>query len=134
MCWSVEFLLKVRFLLDKNALVVREVNLNHQNHRSDKITYDTYPENLRLNAKQTREAKKMVHLGVKKTLLKSYFMKKGKTVTLKALHNLQTKEQNLYKQPDESNELHHLLEELQKIPNARIRVYTSDNGELIGKL
>lgn len=120
-------------MLSKDKLVVREVNLNHENHRSDETTFAHYPENQRLNNKQKKKANDMIRVGVKMTKLKSYFMEQGTTVPLKTLHNMKTKQQNLNKCLDESNELKQLLQELQKIPNATIRVYTNENDELIGK-
>lgn len=123
---------KVKFLCTENHLVVQEVNLNHENHRSDETTFKHYPENLRLDKKQKKDAKKMIHLGVKPTVLKSHFMKQGKNVALKTLHNLKTMQQNSCKPLNELTELDHLLEELQKIPNARIRICTNEDGELIG--
>lgn len=75
----------------------------------------------------------MVRVGVQKTILKAYFLGKVKTVPLKTLHNIQTKQRNAYQRPNEASELDQLLEEFQKIRNARIRVFTNDDGELIGK-
>lgn len=119
--------------MTKNNLVVRESNLIHNNHRSDQATFQNYPENLRLNKKQMNEAQNMVRLGVNKTILKASFLKKGKAVPLKTLHNIQTKQQNAYQRPNGASELHQLLEEFEKIANARIRVFVNDAGELIGK-
>lgn len=112
---------------------MREVNLHHENHRSDEQTFKHYPENLRLNADKQLEAEKLISLGVNKQRLKMYLMKDGSTVPIKILHNIQTKQRNSYKKSSGQNELKDLLEEMNKVPNAKVRVYVNDEEELIGK-
>lgn len=101
---------KVRFLLTKNKLVVREVNLHHENHRSDKQTFDHYIENLRLDANKQKEPEKFISLDVNKQRLKMYLMRDGSKVPLKALHNIQTKQRNEYKSSSGESQLQDLLE------------------------
>lgn len=108
------------------------MNLVHENHRSDKQTYNHYPENLRLKPEQKKDVSKMVALGTNKYRIKADLLANGTEVMLKYLHNIQTEQHQSFKQPDEANELKQLLEELTKIPNSKIRVFTNEEDELIG--
>lgn len=119
--------------MKEGTLIVTEVNLNHRNHRLDKQTFDFYPENLRLKREQKDEVKKMIALGVNKQKLKAQLMKENnRVISLKVLHNIQTKQRLLKEGNNRETELKQLLEELQKVPNARIRVFTNEENELIG--
>lgn len=111
---------------------MQEVNLIHENHQSDKLTYEHYPENLRLEGEQKKEVEKLVALGTNKYRIKSHLLKNGTEVTLKYLHNIQTLQHESVQQSHQENELKKLLDELQKIPGAKIRVFTNDDDELIG--
>ncbi|KAJ6647647.1 hypothetical protein Bhyg_02870, partial [Pseudolycoriella hygida] len=97
------------------------------------VTYHHYPENLKINPDELPEIERMISLGVNKLNLKADPMSDGKTIVpLKALHNIQTKIQdkiqNRYLGADE---LEQVLEKMQEIPNARVRVVTSDAKALI---
>ncbi|KAG4066267.1 hypothetical protein HA402_000491 [Bradysia odoriphaga] len=81
---------------------------------------------------QKKEVEKLVALGANKYRMKSHLLKNGTEVTLKYLHNIQTKQQQTVKQFTQESELAQLLEELQKIPGSKIRVFTNDENELIG--
>lgn len=121
--------------MKNGKFVVTQSHLNHENHNTDKATYDHYPENLRLPAEKLPEVKKMISLGVNKHLLKLDLMADGKTIVpLKSLHNLQTKMRQEKQAEYGDNELQGVLKKMQEIPNAKIRVVTSDNNELIGML
>lgn len=112
-----------------------ESNLNHQFHNSDAQTYHHYPENLRLPPEVLQSAEKSIELGANKHKLKLDLMKEtGGVVPLKLLHNIQNKRRLSTNQTTLSNleELHLLLEELQKVPDAIVQVYTDDDDELIG--
>lgn len=126
------FIFQVRFLLKDNKLVVREVNLEHEFHRSDKQTFDHYPENLRLDKEKLEEAEKLVALGVNKQRLKMYLMRDGSVVPLKTLHNIQTRLNNLFNNGTPENHLLDMLHEMEKIPNARVRVSVNEKDEIIG--
>lgn len=73
----------------------------------------------------------MVALGVNKQRLKANLMKNGTTIPLTLLHNTQTKQLNSAKNSVDQNKLQQLLEELQKIPNAKLRVF---KNEFIGNI
>ncbi len=125
--------MQVRFQLVKDKLKVVEVNLFHQYHNSDKQTFECYPENLRLEPEQYKEVEKFIELGASKQKIKANLLKNGTTVTMKFLHNIQTKLNATKSRPNDGNELQNLLNELEKVPNAVTRVFTDENGELIGK-
>lgn len=113
--------------------VVTQSNLNHQNHNTDKATYD-HPENLRIPPEKLPEVKRMIFLGAKNQLIKLDLMSDGETIVpLKVLQNIQNamkkEKQNEF---GNANELESMLKKLQEIPNARIRVVTNDENELIG--
>ncbi len=120
--------------MKNGKFLITQSELNHENHNTDKATYDHYPENMRIPPEKLPEVKKMISLGVNKHLLKLDLMADGKSIVpLKLLHNIQTKlraeNQKEYKGTDE---LQDLLNMLQEIPNARIRVVTNEENELVG--
>lgn len=125
--------LQVKFQLVGNKLKVVEVDLCHQFHNSDKQTFDHYPENLRLPPEKQEEVEKLIELGANKQKVKANLLKNGTTVTMKLLHNIQNKLNATKSRPNEGNELQMLLDELQKVPDAVIRVFIDENDELIGK-
>lgn len=121
--------------MKNEKLIVQQADLTHENHATDKATFDHYPENLRILPEKIKDVENMINLGVNKQKLKASLMTDGeKVVPLKTLHNIQTKlrqkNQNNYTADDE---LTKVLDKLQQIPNAKIRVVTSDQNELIGK-
>lgn len=116
-----------------NKLTVTEVSLNHENHALDDVTYNHYPENMRVPEDELKSVERMIALGVNKHKLKVDLMKDGKTIiALKTFHNIQTK-LRVEKEGINANDiLEKLLERLKEIPNARIRVVTNHDSELIG--
>lgn len=124
----------MRIILKNGKFLVTQSNLNHENHNTDKATYDHYPENLRILPEKLAEVKRMISVGANKHLLKMDLMSDGKTIVpLKVLHNIQTamrkEKENEF---GNANELESVLKKLQEIPNARIRVVTDEKNELIG--
>lgn len=113
-------------------MIVTEANLNHENHLCDQVTYDHYPENLRLSNEAVEKAKEMIEVGGNKQKMKSYLTKRyGKPVLLKTLHNLQTAMQkNKIPQVDELQQLYDILSE---IPNANMCFVCDDNDDFVGK-
>lgn len=124
----------MKIFLKNGKLIVKQSNLNHENHATDKVTYEHYPENMRIPPEQLPEVERMIALGANKQLLKLDLMSNGAIIPLKALHNVQTavkaKKQNQYEGADD---LEKVLSKLQQIPNAKVRVVTSEENELIGK-
>lgn len=120
-------------MLVKNKLVVKEVNLNHQNHLCDQMTYDHYPENMRLSKEDATTASQMIKVGGKKQKIKAYLSEKtGKPVLLKTLHNIQTKLQNQDKvaPDDEIYKLHDILAEIR---DANVSFIVDEEDLLVGK-
>lgn len=107
--------------------------LTHENHSTDKSTFDHYPENMRISEDKIKNVEKMISLGVNKQKLKVDLMADGETiVSLKTLHNLQTKMRLSKKGNSNEDHLQKLLERLREVPNARIRIVTNEDNELIG--
>lgn len=113
---------------------VTQSNLTHENHNTDKATYDHYPENLRLPEEKLKDVERLLRLGVNKQKLKADLEAEGLIVPLKILHNIQNKmnrsRQNAYTGDDE---LQKLLQQLREIPNATVRIVTNEDDELIGR-
>lgn len=127
------FTKQIRFAIKNNKLTVKEINLTHENHSLDEVTYNHYPENMRIDAEQLESVEKMIELGANKHKLKAHLMKDGKTnVALKTLHNIQRKVIQRKEDNNDGDVMQKLLERLQQVPNARIRVVTSEESELIG--
>lgn len=121
----------MRLALVDNKFIVKDAHLQHENHLTDKVTYAHYAENLRLTPSQQLEAKRMISVGANKKLIKMMLMKEtNKPVQLKTLHNVQTK-MLLEKQSGELTKLCNILE---NIPNARVKIITNQENELLGKL
>lgn len=121
--------------LKNGKFIVTKSNLNHEYHGTDVATFKHYPENLRIPPEKLPEVEKMIALGVNKQKLKADLEADGKLIVpLKVLHNIQTamnkRNESVYSGDDE---LQRLLKKLQEIPNAKVRVVTSDTDELIGK-
>lgn len=97
------------------------------------MTYDHYPENMRLSKDDTEIAGQMIKVGGKKQKMKTFFTEKtGKPVLLKTLQNIQTKMQTKEKlAPDE--EIYKLHDILSEIPNANVSFIIDDDDELVGK-
>ena len=75
----------------------------------------------------------MIICGGNKQRIKADLMKnRSSPVTLKALHNLQTKVRLEKQQIGPDNELEKLLENMMAIPNVIVEVATTEAGELIG--
>lgn len=108
--------------------------MTHENHAIDETTYKHYAENLRILAEKVPEVKKMISLGVNKRLLKADLESDGTTVVpLKTLHNIQTAMNKEKAGNYSGDDLQKVLEKLETIPNARVRVVTNEENELIGK-
>lgn len=117
-----------------NKLIVREVNLNHQNHSCDQQTFDHHPENVRLSDDDLNIAKQMIEVDGNKQRIKIYLTKKsGKPVLLKALHNIQTNN-HTEKNVGPHNELQKLYNILANIPNANVCFISDDDDVLVGKI
>lgn len=115
-------------------LTVNESSLVHENHATDEVTYNHYSENLRIPPEKLQEVEKMISLGANKQKIKANLMQEeNRIVSLKTLHNIQSKlrHQNQHKY-DGNDELQKIFQKLQEIPNATVRVVTSDQNELIG--
>lgn len=124
----------MRIILKNGKFLVKQSNLNHENHNTDKATYDHYAENLRIPKEKLPEVKKWISLGANKQLIKLDLMADGKTILpLKTLHNIQTAmKKEAKKEFGGADELESVLKKLQKIPNSRVRVVTDEKNELIG--
>lgn len=89
---------------------------------------------MRISADKVESVQKIISLGVNKQKMKTDLMSDGKTiVSLKHLHNVQTKLRLRKEANYQGDDLQKLLERLREIPNARIRVVTNEENELIGK-
>lgn len=66
--------------MKEGKLTVKEVNLKHEYHATDEVTFKHYPENLRLPTEKLEEVEKMISLGVNKQKLKADLMADGKTI------------------------------------------------------
>lgn len=124
----------MRLVLKKGKFHVTQSNLTHKNHNTDKATYDHYPENLRIPPEKLPEVKRLISLGVNKQKLKLDLMANGELIVpMKVLHNIQfamqKEKQNEFGGADD---LASILKKLEIIPNARVRVVTTDTDELIG--
>lgn len=117
-----------------NKLVVTKSQLVHENHNLDDATFNHYPENMKIDSERLESVGKMIELGVNKHKLKVDLMKDGKSnISLKSLHNIQTKQRLKNEGHSETDMMEKLLERLQQVPNARVRLVTTETLELIGK-
>lgn len=108
--------------------------MTHENHSLDEATYKHYPENMRLDPDKKLEVEKMVELGVNKHKLKADLMHDGqRVVSLKYLHNIQTKVNQRKHGTSEVDVLEKLLKKMEEIQNAKIRVVVNTENELLGK-
>lgn len=124
----------MRIALVNNKLTVKESNVIHENHRSDKLTFQHYPENMRLKEDETIEVRKRIACGGCKALIKHDLMKnRDSPVPLKAIHNLQTRDRAERQGLTPDNELERLLETMNEIPDAIAHVIRNEENELIGK-
>lgn len=120
-------------MFSKNKLIVRDVNLTHENHLCDQQTFDHYPENLRLDETNLKIAQQMIAVGGNKQKIKMFLTKKtGKTVMLQTLHNIQSKDR-IAKNVGPESELTKLYEILKIIPNANVTFISDDDNMLVGK-
>lgn len=110
------------------------MNLCHENHATDQMTYDHYQENMRLSPVEQSQAMKMISMGANKKKMKMDLMNQrgGKPVSLKNLHNLQTKMQQHTKNSS-TNDLQTLYECLSQIPRAKVRFIINQANEILGK-
>lgn len=122
---------KVRFSLKNNKFIVKAVHLNHEGHMTDQQTYDHYPENVRLNSTETKKAEEMIAAGGNKKIIKMQLMngREGKSVLIKALHNIQTKMQKNI--GTANGDLVTLYDILAAIPGAMVRFISNDENELV---
>ncbi|KAG4068436.1 hypothetical protein HA402_004776 [Bradysia odoriphaga] len=116
----------------EDKLVVSKAVLDHENHRVDEATFAHYPENMRIDPAKLESVEKMIELGVNKHKLKADLMKDGKSnISLKTLHNVQTKQRLKQQGSNDADIMEKLLERLRQVPNARIKVVTDEKLELI---
>lgn len=128
------FTKQIRIVVKNRKLIVKDAILTHEKHNTDKATFDNYPENMHISADKIKDVEKMISLGVNKQKLKADLMADGVTnVALKALHNLQTKIRKQKEGSSDEDYLQKLLDRLNEIPNAKIRIVTCQDNELIGK-
>lgn len=119
--------------LMKEKLTIKSFNPIHKNHNSDKHTFSAYPENVRLKEEEVVEASKMIACGSSKQKLKAYLSKgRDAPVTLKVLHNLQTKINFEKESPESSNALRNLIDMILKTLTAKVRVVENDKEEFVG--
>lgn len=112
---------------------MKKADLQHVNHATTQQVYNHYPEKMRLDTDEIAEANNMIKVGGSKKLIKSHFEMKRKTpVSIKSLHNLQTKMNAAIEGPSE-NPLENLHKALSQVPNARVRFICDENDDLIGK-
>lgn len=124
----------MRLAFAKNKLIVREVELKHENHMCDQQTYDHYPENVRLTGDVLLKAQEMIKVDGNKMKIKMHLTKlTGKPILMKSLHNIQTNDQK-EKCVGAADELRKLYELLGAIPNANVCFITDEQDELVGKL
>lgn len=124
-----EFKLRIACNSD-NKLEVKELNPKHTNHSCDLQTYLHYPENLRLTKDETDIAKTMIQCGANKQKVKINLMTNRESpISLKSLHNLQTKQN---KSTTGDDEFTTLLGLMQNIPGVKIKVAYDDENQLIG--
>lgn len=125
---------QIRLALVDNKLTVKDIQLTHENHNLDEATYNHYPENMRIDNEQLKTVEKMIEIGGNKQKIKADLMKNGnKVIALKTLHNIQTKQRKEKQGSNDVDSMEKLLQQLQQVPNARIRVVTNEDLELIGK-
>lgn len=109
----------------------------HENHNTDEQTYKHYAENMRLNEEEVNYVAESIRNGANKQKIKNILMEKrdGRPIALKSIHNVQNKlKRTIEHLIDEQTELEKLLENMNKIPNARIKVAVNENNELLGIL
>lgn len=125
---------KVRLACYKNKLIVKEVDLKHENHMCDQQTFDHYPENVRLTDDVLLKAQEMIKVDGNKKKIKMHLAKlTGKPVLIKSLHNIQTNDHK-EKCVGAVGELRKLYDILGAIPNANVCFITDEQDELVGKL
>jgi hypothetical protein len=118
----------------KDKLIVKQVNLKHENHAVDQATYDHYPEKMRLTPEERTEAEKMISVSGNKKKIKMKLMegRGGKAISMKSLHNVQTKLNSDNK--DEVNVMQKIYDMLNAIRGARVKVIVDQHNALVGRL
>jgi zinc finger SWIM domain-containing protein 3 len=109
----------------------------HENHNIDEQTYKHYTENMRLTEEEINFVNEMIQAGANKQKIKNMLMERrgGRPVSLKSIHNVQTKfKREIEQLIAEETELEKLLANMNKIPNARIKVSVNEDNELLGIL
>lgn len=110
-----------------------DINLNHENHKTDKKTFLCYPENVRLKDKEIKVATDMIACGANKQRLKAFLsVDRESPLPLKLLHNLQTKIHLEKQSADRSGDLQKLIEMMLSVKNARVRLIVNQQNEFVG--
>lgn len=119
----------------KDKLTVRDINLNHENHQTDRKTFLAYPENVKLTESEATNIKPMIACGSSKQKIKAFISKSREgPVSLRALHNLQAKMHNESETCSRRDDMQHLIKMMTGVPNARVRIITKENDEFVGVL
>lgn len=119
--------------LVKDKLTVKNVNPQHENHQTDRNTFLSYPENVRLTENEVELVKPMIACGASKQKVKAFLsINREAPVPLKVLHNLDSKMKQEKQSPNRRDDLKRLIEMMTQVPNARVRIITNENNELIG--
>lgn len=131
--FKVGFSLKVQISLIKGKLTVTKSDLAHENHNTDRKTFLSYPENVRLTPKEVEDLRKMMDCGANKQKIKANLMKEREAaLPLRVLHNFQTKVHLEKQTSNRKDDLKRLIEMMMTVPNAKVRVVVDENNELIG--
>lgn len=119
--------------LKKDKLTVTHVNLNHENHQTDRATFLSYPENVKLTESEVKLVSPMFACGASKQLVKAFISKdREATVPLKLLHNLDSKLKQQKQGFNRKEDLIRLIEMMMQVPNGRVRIISNEENELIG--
>lgn len=114
--------------------MVKEVQLNHENHNCDQQTFEHYPENVRITGDALSKAEQMVQVGGNKKKIKMLLQEQtGKPVLLKSIHNIQNSNQQ-HNQGTPGDQLKMLYDVLSQITDSYSCFVTDEDDELVGKL
>lgn len=115
-----------------SQIEITAIKGEHQFHSSDRQTFLHYNENMKLTKKEEELAKTLIECGAKKMKVKTNLMgQREAPLRLKSLHNVQSKI-NKTLLADPNNELVSLLEQMKKIPGAKIKVAVDESNDLLG--
>lgn len=103
----------------------------HKNHNLTAEVFKAYPESMRLTPNEKSAAVEMIKVGGNKQKIRLLLVEKRDCppIRLKQLHNLQT---NIRQGSATGTDLDKLLIEMQKIPDATIKIAVDHDDNLVG--